>query len=125
MVYLLDSKSYTGKTTYLKNLAKDNTDKTIKYFTDEEWTKIIIESFQNSDSPVLDHCDIVCIDNIDFLKNSPTSQVVTADIITELKDKTDFYLSGIGLGERISTIISLLKNNQIGIEYIDVLERNN
>lgn len=125
MVYLLDSKSFTGKTTYLKNLVKNNTDKTNKYFTDEEWTKFIIESFQKSDSRVLDHFDIVCIDNIDFLKNSPTIQEVTAEIVTELKDKTDFYLSGIELGERISTIITLLKINQIGIKYIDVTERNN
>ena len=120
MVYLLDSKSFTGKTTYLKNLAKENQNKTIKYFTDEEWTKFIIESFQNSDSYVLDHCDIVCIDNIDFLKNSSTIQEVTAEIIIELKDKTDFYLSGIKLGERISIIITLLKNNQIRFKYIDV-----
>lgn len=123
MVYLLDSKSFAGKTTFLKKLVNENTQRKVKYFTDEEWAEFIISLFRNSEARKLGDYDIVCIDNIDFLKRSPAIQEVTAEIITELKDKTDFYLSGIGLGEKISTIITLLKENQVPLKNIDVSEK--
>lgn len=118
MIYLIDGDTFTGKTTYLRKYMKEHPQKSSRYMTDEEWTDILVACAHESDSEEklidmlinkLCRFDIVCIDNIDFISGKHAMQEITAKTILILNNRIEFFLSGINLKRKLTTMFNVFE----------------
>ena len=128
MIYLVDGDTYTGKTTFLKNYMKANPRKLSKYMTDEEWVDLLIkvvEHTRNDEECIkqytesFSYFDILCIDNVDFLRGKEIIQTITAEIIAGINDTTQVFLSGIDLEKNLEPMLRYFRRNEIEVHYAD------
>ena len=128
MIYLIDGDTFTGKTTYLRKYMKEHPQKSSRYMTDEEWTEMLIDCGNEaySDEQCVEllaskflHFDVLCIDNIDFLRGKTATQMLSAHTILKLNKNCDILLAGIDLRQRIKTMIEEFSNNDVSVSIID------
>lgn len=128
MIYLINGDTFTGKTTYLRKYMKEHPQKRSLYMTNEEWTEMLIACSEDTDcddqciellASKLSNCDILCIDNIDFLGGKPATQIMSAKTILKLNQDRDIFLAGIDLHKRISTMIEEFSNSNVDVSFID------
>ena len=118
MIYLIDGDTFTGKTTYLRKYMKEHPQKISRYMTEEEWIEMLVVCAQESDSEEklidmlsneLRRFDIVCIDNIDFIPGKHAMQEITAKTILILNNRIEFFLAGINLKRKLTTMFNVFE----------------
>ena len=128
MIYLIDGDTLTGKTTYLRKYMKEHSQKCSRYMTDEEWMEMLVDCANKSvhDGQCVEilassfsQVDIICIDNIDFLKDKTATQLLSAKTILELNKNRDILLAGIDLRRRIKTMIEEFLSSGADISFVD------
>ena len=128
MIYLIDGDTFTGKTTYMRRFIANHPSKVSCYMTDEKWMEMLIDcaNESGSDEQCVEllaskflHFDVLCIDNIDFLRGKTATQMLSAHTILKLNKNCDILLAGIDLRQRIKTMIEEFSNNDVSVSIID------
>ena len=128
MIYILDGDTFTGKTSFLRKHIKDNPQKNSLYLTDEAWIDLLIRCAHKSDTnekcadfatEEISCYDIVCIDNADFLAGRGIILGISANVILNLYEKTDFFLSGINMKKKMKPMIDIIQSGGASITWLD------